>query len=163
MQSRARILGEQLNPLLTVLPLGILGTALLCDLGALMSGVHFFGRVALWDMGAGLVVGLLALCGLLVDLVTAPPASFARRIVGVVTLAVASMIVLFGIVWSVRMDTRATGTGPMFLVELIALGAGIAGVWMARGLVIGHGLHEPTPARAAALRRSYTVPLRPPR
>src|SRR5262245_19753279 len=88
MQRRARILGEQLNPLLTVLPLGILGTALLCDLGALISGVHFFGRVAFWDMGAGLLVGLLALCGLLVDLVTAPPASFARRMVGVVTLAV---------------------------------------------------------------------------
>ena len=158
MQSRARILGQQLNPLLTILPLGILGSAVLCDLGALMSGVPFFGRVALWDLGAGLIVGPFALCGLLVDLMTAPPHGPARRIVGTVTVAVGAMIVLFGIVWSVRADNGATGSGALVLVELIALGTGIGGVWTARGLVNGEGLPERTPVR-----RSVTIPLRPPR
>jgi uncharacterized membrane protein len=158
MQSRARILGQQLNPLLTILPLGILGSAVLCDLGALMSGVSFFGRVALWDLGAGLVVGLFALCGLLVDLITAPPGGSARRIVGTVTLAVGLMIVLFGIVWSVRADNGTAGSGALFLVELIALGSGIGGVWTARDLVNGEGLQERIPVR-----RTVTVPVRPPR
>ncbi|HEX6870684.1 MAG TPA: DUF2231 domain-containing protein [Micromonosporaceae bacterium] len=140
MHSRVRVLGQPLNPLLTVLPLGILGSALLSDLGALISDTAFFARVAYWDMAAGVIAGIVTLSALLVDLITAPEESHARRVLGWVSGATAAMVVLDGCVWMVRSDHQGVGNGGLFLVELVALALGITGAWVARGLVVGRGL-----------------------
>jgi uncharacterized membrane protein len=141
-QSRARVLGEQLNPLLTVLPLGMLGSAVLFDLGALISGTVFFAHVALWDMAAGLLAGLVAVGATLVDLIVAPSPSTARRVLALEAAATGSMVVLFGIIWVVRTVAKPVGVDGLFVVEVLALAAGVAGAWLARGIVAGDGLPE---------------------
>jgi uncharacterized membrane protein len=141
-QSRARVLGEQLNPLLTVLPLGMLGSAVLFDLGALMSTTPFFGRVALWDMAAGLLAGLVAVGATLVDLIVAPSGSSARRVLALEAGTTGSMVLLFGIIWAVRSFAGPSGLDGLFVVEVVALIAGVVGAWFARSIVAGGGLPE---------------------
>lgn len=157
--SRVRVMGEQLNPLLTVLPLGVLGSAVLSDLGALMSGVEFFGQVAHWDMAAGLIVGLLALSVLLVDLITAPPETHARRVLAKVSAGSCAMVFLFAVVWTVRAEGNATGSAWLLLVELLALGLGVTGAWLARGWVVDRGLPERIAKRALPERVAVPGPL----
>lgn len=134
--SRVGALRRQLNPLLTLLPLGMLATAVLSDLGALMSGVDFFARVAYWDLAAGLMVGVLALTALLVDLVVAPAETTTRRVLALVSTTTCTMLLMFGIVWSVRADGDLAGNGWLVLVEVLALCVGVAGTWLARALVL---------------------------
>lgn len=139
-----RVLGQQLNPLLTILPLGVLGSAVLSDLGALVSGSSFFARVAYWDLSVGLLVGVVSLSVLLVDLITAPAGSPIRRVLGAVSVANCAMVILFAMLWSIRGDANPAAGVGMFIVELVALGAGIAGAWLARTLVVDQP--EPVPA-----------------
>jgi hypothetical protein len=130
--------------MLSVLPLGLLGSVVLFDLGALVSGVAMFDRVAHWDMAAGLLVGLTVLTVLLVDLTTALSGTAAQRALGVVSSATAGMVILFAVVWWVRDDAGFGRDAGLFLLELAALAVGGTGVWFARrltGPVPGRGEH----------------------
>jgi hypothetical protein len=132
--------------MLTVLPLGIFGSVVLFDLGAIVSGVALFDQVAHWDMAAGLLVGLTVLTVLLVDLTTALSGTAAQRALGVVSSATAGMVILFGVVWWVREDDGLSGDVGLFLLELVALAVGGTGVWFARRLIAS----APTPAATRA-------------
>jgi len=138
--SRARVLGQPVNPVLMLLPLGILVSATLADLGAMMSGLRFFATIAHADMVPGLLSGVLALCALLVDLVTAPAGSIARAVLSVVCVAFGSMIGLFTVVWSLRADSGGAGNGGLLVLEVIALVCGVMAARFARGLVVGRSL-----------------------
>jgi uncharacterized membrane protein len=137
MRTRARVLGEQLNPLLTVLPLGMLGSAVLFDFGGLIGRFGFFAHVALWDMAAGLIASLVTVVILLVDLIPAPTGSDARRVLGTETAAVGSMAILFLIVWAERSGGDRAGNAGLFVVEVFALAVGLAGAVLARSFVVG--------------------------
>jgi hypothetical protein len=120
--------------MLSVLPLGLLGSVVLFDLGALVSGVALFDQVAHWDMAAGLLVGLTVLIVLLVDLTTALSGTAVQRALGIVSSATAGMVILFAVVWWVRDDARFGGDAGLFLLEVAALAVGGTGVWFARRL-----------------------------
>ena len=133
MESRATVLGQPVNPVLMLLPLGILTTAAIADLGAMLSGLRLFATIAHADMIPGLIVGLVALCALLVDLLTARSGTAARAVLTVVCTAFGAAIALFAVIFSVESDVDA-GNAGLFFVELLALASGFAAVWLARGL-----------------------------
>ena len=135
-------MAQRLSPL-TVMPLGILGSAVLCDFGAQLSGFGLFGDAGFYNMAAGLIVSFVALLIVLVDLVTAASGSACRELVGTATGAMTAMIGVFALVWSVRTDGQRAG-GPWFLlIEVGALAVGGVGVWFAQGVVIGQRMREP--------------------
>lgn len=142
MLGRASLLGQPLNPLLTVLPLGILGSAVLVDLGALIGGSRLFGAVALADMAVGLLVAVVSFCAILVDLITAPPGGVERQVLPFVATLTGSMMAVFMVIWSVRTDGDRAASGGMFLLELLALSAGIVAAVLARRLALGHGIPQ---------------------
>ena len=134
--------GQRLSPL-TVMPLGILGSAVLCDFGAAVSGFGLFGVAGFYNMAAGLIVSFVALVIVLADLVTVPSGSACRELVGTVSAAMTAMIGIFALIWSVRVEGHQAG-GPWFLlIEIGALLVGAVGVWFAQGVVIGLRTHEP--------------------
>lgn len=118
---------RQISPLLTALPLGLLGSVILFDIGALMSGNPFFADVAYWVLTIGLVAGLLVDTVLLVNITSGPVGLVQRRVLGVVSGAMTGMITAFALVWWLRTDGAAGGNLALLLVELVAYGAGIAG------------------------------------
>ena len=171
MLGRARVLGQPLNPMLTVLPLGIIGSAVLVDMGALISGSHLFGRMGHADLTVGLLAGVVSLSAILIDLLRS--GRWCRRqALSLVAGLTGGMIATFMVIWSVRVDGDRSPNGLVFLLEVLALAAGVVGAWLVRRLALGYALpdrYEPAgmlaerylvagPVRAAgAIRR--TVPL----
>jgi uncharacterized membrane protein len=162
--TRAKVLGQPVNPVLMLLPLGLLAPATLADVGAVLSGLSLFGAYARADMIPGLLLGGVALCALLVDLLTAPAGSTARAVLSVVCLAFGGMLGLFTLVWTV--EGSGSHNGGLVFIELLALACGIVAVSLARALVTGRGLPhsltaeavEPPPALSFT-----TAPALPPR
>ena len=166
MDTRAKVLGQPVNPVLMLLPLAILATATLADLGALLSGLRLFDTIAHADMVPGLLAGAVALCALLVDLVTATVGSPARTALALVSASFGTMIGLFAMVWSIRLDSA--GNVGFFLLELIALAGGVFGAWLARGLALGRTLPRridprPRPVDPAQVARAAVARRMPPR
>jgi uncharacterized membrane protein len=135
-------LGQRLSPL-TVMPLGIFGSAVLCDIGAAVSGVQLFGVAGFYNMAAGLIVSFAALVIVLSDLVTVASGTSCREVVGLVSATMTATTGVFALVWSLRFEDHRAGGPWLLLVELGALAVGGVGVWFAQGVVIGRRAREP--------------------
>jgi uncharacterized membrane protein len=145
MKSRARIHGEPLNPIFALLPVALLGLAVLSDLAAGLTGLQLLHVAAFWDLGAALVASLPAAAVALVDVTQVPSWSRARSLVGRYGLTTTGLTMLILFAWAARLggDHRA---GPaLVLLEITALGVGVVGAWQARELVIGHDVPDRDP------------------
>jgi uncharacterized membrane protein len=60
MESKAKLFGHPIHPMLIVLPLGLFLMAVFSDIAYLATGNPTFAIVSYWDIGAGIVGGLLA-------------------------------------------------------------------------------------------------------
>ena len=80
MESRAKLLGHPIHPMLIVFPLGLLGMAVVFDVIALALRTGYWSEVALWMMVAGIVSGLIAAPFGLIDWLAIPAGTRAKRI-----------------------------------------------------------------------------------
>jgi uncharacterized membrane protein len=60
MESRAKLLGHPVHPMLIVLPLGLFISAVVFDAVYLWRGSPTFATVAYWNIAGGIIGGLLA-------------------------------------------------------------------------------------------------------
>ncbi len=72
MESRIKIAGHPLHPMLIVFPLGLLATAVAFDIAALVSSDNGWFNISFWIMAAGILGGLLAALPGLIDWVAIP-------------------------------------------------------------------------------------------
>lgn len=145
MESRVKALGHPVHPMLVMFPLGLLVTAVVFDFIDLVGGPDVLGEVAFWNITVGLAVGLLAAVTGLVDWLAIPRDTRAKRVGALHGLLNLGLVVVFAIVWLVRLgaDGRDAGTG-LFIVELLALGIGGVSAWLGGELVdrLGVGVDE---------------------
>ena len=71
MESKAKLFGHAIHPILIVYPLGLLSTAVIFDIIYLATGNPTWTTVSFWMIAAGIIGGLLA-------------AVFGRSVVGLV-------------------------------------------------------------------------------
>jgi hypothetical protein len=57
MESRIKVAGHPLHPMLIVFPLGLLATAIAFDIAALVSGDNGWFNISFWIIGAGILAG----------------------------------------------------------------------------------------------------------
>jgi uncharacterized membrane protein len=145
MESRVKALGHPVHPMLVMFPLGLLVTAVVFDFIDLVGGPEVLGEVAFWNITVGLAVGLLAAVTGLVDWLGIPRDTRAKRVGALHGLLNLGLVVIFAIVWLVRLgaDGRDAGTG-LFIVEVLALGVGSVSAWLGGELVdrLGVGVDE---------------------
>jgi uncharacterized membrane protein len=60
MESKAKLFGHPVHPILIPFPLGLLGTAVFFDLIAMFNDSDNLARAAYYMIGAGIITGLLA-------------------------------------------------------------------------------------------------------
>src|SRR5437763_17201619 len=60
MESRAKLVGHAIHPMLIVFPLGLLGMAAIFDLIFAVAGARDLALASYWMIAAGIVTGLLA-------------------------------------------------------------------------------------------------------
>jgi len=121
MAGKINFLGHPVHPMLIVFPLGLLPTAVACDLIFLWRHNPHWSHISYWLIAAGVLSGLVAAVFGLADWWALDNGTRAKRI-GVWHLVVnVTMVVLFAISWCLR---RSAPDAPTTL----AIALGIAGI-----------------------------------
>jgi uncharacterized membrane protein len=145
MESRAKLLGHPIHPMLIVLPLGLFIGAVVYVALYMWRGSPTFATVAYWNIAAGIVGGLLAAVFGLIDWLAIPAATRAKRIGLLHGGSNVVVVLIFAVVWWMRGDSPdATPTTNLFLLEVLALALGSVAGWMGGELVdrLGVGVDD---------------------
>jgi uncharacterized membrane protein len=152
MESRLRIAGQAVQPLLVMFPLGLFVMAAIFDLADLGGAPAIVGTLGYWNLIAGLVAGVLAALAGAIDLIFVNRPE-AKRI-GILRLLInMATLILFAVILMLRVSSpeRQASVG-VYLVELLGLAVGGFGAWFAGALANGR---VPAFARAAVGHRGY--------
>ena len=150
MESRLRIAGQAVHPVLVMFPLGLFTMAVLFDMGNVFGGPDILGSLAYWNIVAGLVGGVLVVLAAAVDLALMR-GTRAKRLAVLQNLMNMGVLILFAVIVMLRMQSpdRVAGAG-LLLVELVALVAAFFGAWYGGEIV--NRRTAPAFAQAAARR-----------
>jgi len=102
MESKFKILGHPVHPMLIVFPLGLLATAVVFDILFMTTGNRAFPTVSYYLIAAGVVGGLLAAVFGFIDWLGLPASSRARTIATWHGLGNVTIVVLFILSWLAR-------------------------------------------------------------
>ena len=80
MESKAKIFGHAIHPIMIVFPLGLLATAVIFDILYLATANRTWSTVSFWMIAAGIIGGLLAAVFGLIDYLYIPAGTRAKRI-----------------------------------------------------------------------------------
>jgi len=145
MESRAKLLGHPIHPMLVVLPLGLFVMSVIFDAMYLARGNVTFGVVAYWNILAGVIGGLLAAVFGLIDWLAIPNGTRAKRIGLLHGGTNVLVVLLFAYSWWTRSNTvDAMPTTTLFAVQVIALLMGAFAGWLGGELVdrLGVGVDD---------------------
>ena len=145
MESRAKLLGHPVHPMLIVLPLGLFIAAVVFDLLHLWRGSPTFATVAYWNIAGGVVGGLLAAAFGFIDWLAIPAGTRAKRIGLLHGGANVIVVLMFALVWWMRGSAPDfTPTTTLFLLEVVALALGSVAGWLGGELVdrLGVGVDD---------------------
>jgi uncharacterized membrane protein len=145
MESRAKLLGHPIHPMLIVLPLGLFIAAVVFDGLYLWRGSPTFATVAYWNIAGGVVGGLLAAVFGLIDWLAIPAGTRAKRIGLLHGGSNVVVVVIFALVWLMRGNTvDAVPTTNLFLLEVVGLALGSVAGWLGGELVdrLGVGIDD---------------------
>jgi uncharacterized membrane protein len=149
MESRAKLVGHAVHPMLIVFPLGLLGMAAIFDLIYLGAGNRDLATASYWMIAAGVITGLLAAAFGFWDWLSIPSGTRAK---GVGLLHGGGNVIVVGLFivsWLLRLNARAGGVeyapnGLPIALEVIALLLALVTGWLGGELVerLGVGVDE---------------------
>jgi uncharacterized membrane protein len=145
MESKAKLLGHPIHPMLIVLPLGLFIASVVFDAVYVWRGSPAFATAAYWNIGAGIVGGLLAAVFGAIDWFAIPTGTRAKRIGLLHGGSNVVVVVIFALVWLMRGDRPDTApTTNLFLLEVVALALGSVAGWLGGELVdrLGVGVDD---------------------
>jgi uncharacterized membrane protein len=136
MESKAKLIGHAIHPMLIVFPLGLLATALVLDILYLATGNTGFATAAYWDIVVGIIAGLVAAVFGLIDWLAIPAGTRAKAIGLRHGLGNVIVVALFAVSWLLRRGspTHIPSTPAFLLVVVGALLALVTG-WLGGELV----------------------------
>ncbi len=157
MESRAKVAGHPVHPMLVVFPLGLLATAVVFDVIYLVTNGVRWTEVAYYMIGAGVIGGLAAAIPGTIDWLAIPRGTRARRIGLIHGVGNAVVLGLFLLSWLLRRD--APGAPPTEAIVAGLAGAGLAVVtgWLGGELVdrlgvgVDDGAHLDAPSSLSEL------------
>jgi uncharacterized membrane protein len=153
MESKAKLLGHPVHPMLIVFPLGLLITAVIFDVVRIATGDPAFATVAFWCIAAGVVGGLLAAVFGLVDWLNIPSGTRAKTIGMWHGIGNVVVVALFAGSWLLRRGDPALVPSTLaFVLALVAVGLGAVTGWLGGELVdrlgvgVDRGAHLDAPS-----------------
>lgn len=136
MESRTKILGHPVHPMLVVLPLGLFIGAVVFDAIYLYYGFPSLASVGYWNIIAGVAGGLLAAIAGFLDWLAIPGGTRAKRI-GIYHAAsnVVALVTFAFVFWTRYNSVENSVTTNLLIVEVIGLLFGATGGWLGGELV----------------------------
>jgi uncharacterized membrane protein len=143
-ESKAKLLGHPIHPMLIVFPLGLLATSLIFDLIALATANSGLFVASYWMIAAGVIGGLLSAIFGLVDWLAIPSKTRAKDIGlwhGAGNVVVTA---LFAISWFLRRPGPDHPPATSLLLSLIAVAMALVTAWLGGELVdrLGVGVDD---------------------
>ena len=144
MESRAKLFGHAIHPILIVFPLGLLGTAVVFDIIYLIWGSGLMAQVSFWMMTAGIIGGLLAAPFGLIDWMAIPNGTRAKTIGAAHGITNVFVLLLFVASWGVRSNLPEQPQMLASILSLVGFVAALLGGWLGGELVerLGVGVDE---------------------
>jgi uncharacterized membrane protein len=102
MESRAKLAGHAVHPMLITLPLGLLGTAVIFDIIRAFNDTADLAVASFYMIAAGIIGGLLAAVFGLVDWLAIPAGTRAKRIGLLHGVGNVVVVALFAVSWLLR-------------------------------------------------------------
>jgi uncharacterized membrane protein len=149
MESKAKLFGHAIHPILIVFPLGLLVTALLFDVLYLLIGVATFAAVSFWNITVGIVGGVVAGVLGFIDWQAIPDGTRAKAIGRWHGLGNTVVLLLFAASWLIRLVAPDL-FGIAFLVALVGGAASLVSGWLGGELVDRLGVGVDTGAHLNA-------------
>ncbi len=136
MESKVKLAGHPVHPMLIVFPLGLLSTAVIFDILYVVTGNEEFATFAFWAIAAGIVGGLAAAIFGAIDWLGLPKGTRARSIGLLHGGGNVVIVMLFLISWLMRLGDPAylPNVMPMIL-GLIGAGLALVTAWLGGELV----------------------------
>ena len=135
MESRAKILGHAIHPLLIVFPLGLLSTAVLFDIFAMVLNDPALANVAYWMIAAGIIGGILAAPFGWIDWFAIPASTRAKSVGLWHGLINVGVLLLFIISWWMRRDVPEAPGMMALILSWVAIGLALVSGWLGGELV----------------------------
>jgi uncharacterized membrane protein len=135
MESRAKLFGHAIHPILIVYPLGLLSAAVIFDIIYLFTDNPTWTTVSFWMIAGGIIGGLLAALFGLIDYLNIPSGTRAARIGllhGSINLAV---MILFIVSFVLRWNIPAAPSATAFAFSFVGVVAALLGSWLGGELV----------------------------
>jgi uncharacterized membrane protein len=144
MESRAKLFGHAIHPILIVFPLGLLATAVIFDVIYLVWDNPAMASVAFWMIAAGIIGGLLAAPFGLIDWLAIPSKTRAKTIGMMHALANVVALVLFAASWWIRTDSPQNPAAVASIISIVGLALASVGGWLGGELVerLGVGVDD---------------------
>jgi len=166
MQSKIKLLGHAIHPMLIVFPLGLLSMSVVFDIIHYATGVGTWAQSAFWMIGAGILGGLLAAVFGLLDWLTIPADTRAKAIGLWHGGGNVVVVALFAASWLVRRSSQEHPNALALVLSIVgvclALGTGWLGGELVERLGVGvdDGAHLDAPSslshRSAGANRADT-------
>lgn len=133
MESRVKLAGHAIHPMLIVFPLGLLAMAVIFDIIYFITGNTGFSQAANLMIPAGIIMGLLAALFGFLDWMALPGATRAKGIGLRHGGGNVIVVLLFFFSWLVR--DRGNPSGLSFIISLVALALALVTAWLGGELV----------------------------
>jgi uncharacterized membrane protein len=141
MESRSKIFGHPIHPVLVTLPVGLFITAVVCDIIYLITRNTFFNVVAYYDIIIGIIGGLTAAIFGFRDWLALPHGTRARRIGGMHGIGNVILVVLFLVTWLLRMpNANFTPTTLALVFSFGGILLGLLTAWLGGEMVYRLGV-----------------------
>ncbi|MFC4068706.1 DUF2231 domain-containing protein [Actinoplanes subglobosus] len=129
MQSRLRLAGHGVQPLLLMFPLGLFWMAFVFDVATLLGAPSLVGTLAYWNLVAGLIGGVPAALAVGFDAFTATDPAAAR--VGFFSLLLdVGVLIVFAVLTLMRVRGPDRSADPgLLLLEIAGLAVAAFGAW----------------------------------
>lgn len=144
MHAKARLFGHPIHQMLIVFPLGLLGTSLLFDVLHLSTDGEHWALVAYYMIAAGILSGLLAAPFGLIDWLSIPGGTRAKRIGLLHGGGNVVVLLLFALSWFSRRDLPTAPSGLEIGLSGVAVLLALVTGWLGGELVdrLGVGVDE---------------------
>ena len=145
MESRTKMFGHAIHPMLIPFPLGLLATAVVFDIIWLITDRPPFTAAAAFAIAAGIIGGAVAAPFGWVDWFKIPTGTRAKRVGLVHGLGNGLVLVLFAISWLLRLNSEAwVPTNWALACSFVAVALAVGTAWLGGELVerLGIGVDE---------------------
>lgn len=153
MESKAKIAGHPIHPMLVVFPLGLFISAVVFDILYLINGNELFSTVAYYNILFGIVMGLLAAVFGLRDWLAIPAGTRAKSIGATHGVGNVVVTVFMAGSWFLRLNAADFVTGTLgYILSFAGVGLGTLTAWLGGELVyrlnvgVDHGANLNAPS-----------------